>query len=809
MKLIKKLVLVMTLVFTMLLSFACGSEVKLTFEKSNYELKVGESFELKPVVTGSESLVEYSFDKEGIVEKNENTIVAKAVGEVVITASLKDVEGISATIKVVVKAEEHTHVYDKEVVEDKYLKSNATTESAAVYYKSCECGEFDKELSETFEHGEPLKPMVVLVNKIECSLGQELELNKGDEKELVITVLPDNATNKEVSVVSENPEICKVEDNKIIALQKGSAKLTIKALDESNVSIEIIITVKDNSEEELGKYMEEFLETFPEETMDTLPQGNEIYNITYDFEKVINSKGELSREQFDTEITGKVILSIGESSLEKEVSILVYGTFTDEIVKEFMDALPKEVNESIKFLRSSEKYGGTKILAMESSMPEYLTKSGMYTRPFHDEVVMIRINIRTTEPKVSRYYDIPVNVAGETIEYKTNAVMEWLFGEYKENSVLYYDSPAFPTTCDTYDATIKWLDSKGDDLDFSKVAQDPVLGESVVFSAKITIRGETYTQTADYFVWNKYYQSDEEKLDDFVKAINWQDIRAYQYTSAAYYETNYGYLPFYIPGESVINTDYMCELTYGRCRTGIIKKSTEYIVVHDTAGGAPTHTAESFALDLRNQNNKENNQYISWHFTVGEDGVFQSLPLDEVAYHAGDGSYEYGDVYYNSTYKKADCIGGGNRNGIGIESCINMGADYNVTLRKLAKLVAELLLQYNLSFDRIKQHWHFSGKDCPGVIRHTGRWQEFRNLVKIEYFAKTQLKDSTFEWKSLTPDLMDNTGKVIVKTGAPMTLKYSVKASYNGVTKEYEFSSNTLKLEDLIGKDLTGTSKEY
>ena len=156
MKLIKKLVLVMTLVFTMLLSFACGSEVKLTFEKSNYELKVGESFELKPVVTGSESLVEYSFDKEGIVEKNENTIVAKAVGEVVITASLKDVEGISATIKVVVKAEEHTHVYDKEVVEDKYLKSNATTESAAVYYKSCECGEFDKELSETFEHGDKL-----------------------------------------------------------------------------------------------------------------------------------------------------------------------------------------------------------------------------------------------------------------------------------------------------------------------------------------------------------------------------------------------------------------------------------------------------------------------------------------------------------------------------------------------------------------------------------------------------------------------------------------------------------------------------
>ena len=43
------------------------------------------------------------------------------------------------------------HVYDKEVVTDKYLKSKATCTQKAVYYISCECGAVGEE---TFEYGE-------------------------------------------------------------------------------------------------------------------------------------------------------------------------------------------------------------------------------------------------------------------------------------------------------------------------------------------------------------------------------------------------------------------------------------------------------------------------------------------------------------------------------------------------------------------------------------------------------------------------------------------------------------------------------
>lgn len=49
----------------------------------------------------------------------------------------------------------HTCAYNKEVVDEKYLKSEATCESGAVYYKSCVCGEFDNgATAATFVGGE-------------------------------------------------------------------------------------------------------------------------------------------------------------------------------------------------------------------------------------------------------------------------------------------------------------------------------------------------------------------------------------------------------------------------------------------------------------------------------------------------------------------------------------------------------------------------------------------------------------------------------------------------------------------------------
>ena len=693
---------------------------------------------------------------------------------------------------------EHVHAFGEWVV-----VKEATETEEGLKEKVCACGEKETEVIEKLEHvhnfvegkcacGETTE---VLVEAIEIS--GKAEMSEGEEQTLSLTVLPAYATNKEVLWTSSDETIATVENGLVKALKAGSVTIKAKAQDGSNKEYEFEIVISAALSLEV---IEEFMSAFPKETNQNLPTGNGEYTVSYAFDKCFSATGEIDQEEFDTTATGTITFTYGDTVLTKEVTVLVYGYFTDVVYEKFAQKLPKVVSDNVTFERNFDDYGGSKIYINESSNADALSKTGIYNRPFHDEEVTLRINVRTTTPKASRYYDCVLKVQGEEMKVKTAAVMKWVEETYPRNMILYYDEVGLPTQCDDYDATIKWLDANGDALDFNKIAQDPVLGDSQVLTAKITIRGEVRDETIDYFVWNKKYTSNEEKIEDFVNALNWQNIGVYKYKSGAFYENNWGYLPFIVQGDAVRNQDYMLEYTYGRVRTNIKKTSTEYVVVHDTAGGAPTHTAESFALNQVQANNKPDNTYISWHFTVGTDGIFQSLPLDEVAYHAGDGSYVYGDTWYSSTYNKADCIGGGNRNGIGIESCINQGADYNVTIRMLAKLVAELLLEFNLSTDRIKQHWHFSGKDCPGVIRHCGRWEEFKNLVKAEYFMKTQLKGIEFEYKSLSPDVMDDEGKIIVKDGIARTVSYKVKVNGEGISKEYEFSSTINAYEDWSDK---------
>ena len=89
---------------------ACGLEdlatvlPNISFEKAEVELKVNETYELSPVISGvsGSDLVEYSFDKEDYLSLSGNTITALKVGTVVVTAKLKGYDlSASLTIKVV------------------------------------------------------------------------------------------------------------------------------------------------------------------------------------------------------------------------------------------------------------------------------------------------------------------------------------------------------------------------------------------------------------------------------------------------------------------------------------------------------------------------------------------------------------------------------------------------------------------------------------------------------------------------------------------------------------------------------------
>lgn len=143
----KKLTSLFIVLCLSLIFIGCGEKFDLSFAKTSFELTVGEEVELNPTVTG-ESDVEYSFDKEGIIEVVNNKAKALSEGEVVVTAFLKSNKNTKVTITFTVVA--HVHDYE-EVVDAKFLASAATCQTKAKYYKSCSCGEMS---DDTFESGD-------------------------------------------------------------------------------------------------------------------------------------------------------------------------------------------------------------------------------------------------------------------------------------------------------------------------------------------------------------------------------------------------------------------------------------------------------------------------------------------------------------------------------------------------------------------------------------------------------------------------------------------------------------------------------
>ena len=102
-------------------------------------------------------------------------------------------------------------------------------------------------------------------------------------------------------------------------------------------------------------------------------------------------------------------------------------------------------------------------------------------------------------------------------------------------------------------------------------------------------------------------------------------------------------------GDNTI-TEYIAPL--GKNRPGTIKESTEYVTVHDTASSATEANAERHAGYVY-----EGGGGTSWHYSVGNDGIYHQIPDNEVAYHAGDGlDVTYGLIKTNVMVEAGETV---------------------------------------------------------------------------------------------------------------------------------------------------------
>ncbi|MDA3931340.1 MAG: Ig-like domain-containing protein [Tenericutes bacterium] len=300
--------------------------------------------------------------------------------------------------------------------------------------------------------------------------------------------------------------------------------------------------------------------------------------------------------------------------------------------------------------------------------------------------------------------------------------------------------------------------------------------------------------SVDYTVYVHAALNPESSLLDYLttQQITYSEIHkwtayGFQYN---YYDTRAESVSRYYFGDIPINDSKMLSVYYairpGEPMDPLPDGVTQYnpynvqwVVVHDTASTATGSNALAHANYLYNNTLLENELWVSWHFTIDDQNIYQHIPEIERAFHAGDGSSSPGD---SITY-----LGGGNRNGIGIEMSINEDGDLFRTWQRTAKLVTYLLIKYNLPIDHQAYHQDFSGKDCPRTLRNAGLVPLFEEFLATEYYIQMNFPDAEISMVSNDPEYLDDQGRIIQIPERAMTVSYTITVTNDGVTESRTF----------------------
>lgn len=138
----------------------------------------------------------------------------------------------------------------------------------------------------------------------------------------------------------------------------------------------------------------------------------------------------------------------------------------------------------------------------------------------------------------------------------------------------------------------------------------------------------------------------------------------------------------------------------------------KYLTIHGT--GNPHSTAMGERNWLANASN---DRAASFHLVVDQAEAVECIPLNEVAWHAGDGPN-----------------GDGNRKSISIEICES--GDRAKTLTNAISLTAQILKAQRLPLTSLRKHHDWSGKNCPRILLDPGfqndpnqTWNWFKSQV--------------------------------------------------------------------------------
>jgi len=550
-----------------------------------------------------------------------------------------------------------------------------------------------------------------------------------------------------------------------------------------------------------------------------------------------------------------VVNFYGTDSLTRAFTVYIKGTGTiSEYMEEgLLNMLKGGVNNNILLPTNYKRGIYTAEVSWRSSNESVLTSVGNYTKPADDVFITLYYSIFVSESD-NLEGEVMVLVKGPTDYERAMLCALELESIYRSINTVSEDMDLIEGLSAHPRATISWYSDNEGVLSSTGLFTRPIDTLFISLTATVKVNNATFLVVFSFKANAAEFNTMWEAIEVFLSNLYKPVIGNISYNTFGFQlgytknlQRDYGYTLFFENVKPNIIPRMLTSEQRNHPNTPMTNGAPQYVVVHDTGSAAPGAGAIAHANYIIGGSG---GSQVSWHFSVGNEGIYQHLPTNYVAWHAGDGStifnrfdsgvkatspkptitfnwvtrkfvfdgidtnislptsaptnarmpiqgyytdigtngnWYIGTTYYSDSYNTIS-NGGGNRNGIGIESCIDYGSDYTYTMQILAKLVANLLFDNKLSIDRVTQHNFHSGKDCPQTMRHAGRWTEFITMVRLELFALMELVGVEFKWTSLSPTILSDTGKVINHTDYA-TVNYKVEVTYAGETKTYNYSS--------------------
>src|SRR5690554_3171553 len=363
-------------------------DIEFSFSKNEVELQIGETYEIEYTLSNMDLEIEYSYSGDGIIALEDGIVTALSEGEVIVTGKVVDYD-ITSTIKIVVTPKEDEEIRvssisiegnnfgivgDEITLTASVLPENATNKEVLWESSDEEVATVKDGVVTLLKAGTvtitatadtkkdtieiTVNEKVVLVDEISISGSKEGVV--GEEITLTASVLPENATNKEVLWESSDEEVATVKDGVVTLLKAGTVTITATAGDKSDsIEITIVEPAVEIEDIEIIGANEGFVRDDIQLEVKVLPEGAENQEINWELNAsafAINDNGLLTLMHKGTLI---VTVTVGDISKTHEIVIKeAVAKIGDNKFETIEDAiLEAEDNDTIEILKDiNEKF---------------------------------------------------------------------------------------------------------------------------------------------------------------------------------------------------------------------------------------------------------------------------------------------------------------------------------------------------------------------------------------------------------------------------------------------------------------------